>query len=426
MDERQTAFRVLLRVEREKAYSNLALDAELKHSANGAPTAFVTALVYGALERQITLDFVLQQYLRQPLRKLRPEVRVILRMGVLQLYFMDKIPASAAVNESVKLVKKNGCSYASGLVNSVLRKISETPLTYPKTGDLVSDWSIRYACPKALVEHFIKDYGESDAQGILSASLSGAPTVLRVNTLKTTAKDLQNRLQTEGIETIPGALENVLIVQKGGALEQLSSYQEGLFHVQDTASMLCVQALALQPGQTLLDMCAAPGGKSFTAAQIMQNQGRIMAFDLHEHRVRLISDGAKRLGISIIDAQTQDAAVFHAALEKTADRVLCDVPCSGLGVLRRKPEIRLRELTFIDNLTDIQYNILVHASKYLRMDGVLVYSTCTLSRAENEGVCDRFLRENPAYQKDGDYKTLLPHKDGTDGFFIARLRRIEP
>lgn len=426
MDERQTAFRVLLRVEREKAYSNLALDAELKRSANGAPTAFVTALVYGALERQITLDFVLQQYLRQPLRKLRPEVRVILRMGVLQLYFMDKIPASAAVNESVKLVKKNGCAYAAGLVNSVLRKISETPLTYPKTGDLVSDWSIRYACPKALVEHFIKDYGESDAQGILSASLSGAPTVLRVNTLKTTAKDLQNRLQTEGIETIPGALENVLIVQKGGALEQLSSYQEGLFHVQDTASALCVQALALQPGQTLLDMCAAPGGKSFTAAQIMQNQGRIMAFDLHEHRVQLISDGAKRLGISIIDAQTQDAAVFHAALEKTADRVLCDVPCSGLGVLRRKPEIRLRELTFIDNLTDIQYNILVHASKYLRMDGVLVYSTCTLSRAENEGVCDRFLRENPAYQKDGDYKTLLPHKDGTDGFFIARLRRIEP
>ena len=426
MDERQTAFRVLLRVEREKAYSNLALDAELKRSANGAPTAFVTALVYGALERQITLDFVLQQYLRQPLRKLRPEVRVILRMGVLQLYFMDKIPASAAVNESVKLVKKNGCAYAAGLVNSVLRKISETPLTYPKTGDLVSDWSIRYACPKALVEHFIKDYGESDAQGILSASLSGAPTVLRVNTLKTTAKDLQNRLQTEGIETIPGALENVLIVQKGGALEQLSSYQEGLFHVQDTASMLCVQALELQPGQTLLDMCAAPGGKSFTAAEIMQNRGKILAFDLHEHRVRLIADGAKRLGISIIDAQTQDAAVFHAALEKTADRVLCDVPCSGLGVLRRKPEIRLRELTFIDNLTDIQYNILVHASKYLRMDGVLVYSTCTLSRAENEGVCDRFLRENPMYQKDGDYKTLLPHKDGTDGFFIARLRRIEP
>lgn len=426
MDGRQTAFRVLLRVEREKAYSNLALDAELKRSANGAPTAFVTALVYGALERQITLDFVLQQCLRQPLRKLRPEVRVILRMGVLQLYFMDKVPASAAVNESVKLVKKNGCAYAAGLVNSVLRKISETPLTYPETGDLVSDWSIRYACPKALVEHFIKDYGKADAKGILTASLGGAPTVLHVNTLKTTAKDLQSRLQTEGIETSPGTLVNTLTVQKGGALEQLPSYRDGLFHVQDTASTFCVQALELQPGQTLLDMCAAPGGKSFTAAEIMQNQGRILAFDLHEHRVRLIADGAKRLGISIIDAQPQDASVFHAELLKTADRVLCDVPCSGLGVLRRKPEIRLRVLTFIDNLTEIQYNILVHASKYLRMDGILVYSTCTLSRAENEGVCDRFLRENPMYQKDGDYKTLLPHKDGTDGFFIARLRRIEP
>lgn len=426
MDGRQTAFRVLLRVERENAYSNLALDAELKRSANGAPAAFVTALVYGVLERQITLDFVLQQYLLKPLRKLRPEVRVVLRMGVLQLYFMDKVPASAAVNESVKLVKKNGCAYASGLVNSVLRKISETPLTYPETGDLVSDWSIRYACPKALVERLVKEYGAADTQSFLAASLGGAPTVLRVNTLKTTAKALQSRLQSEGIETSAGTLENTLVVQSGGAIEQLSSYREGLFHVQDTASMLCVQALGLQPGQTLLDMCAAPGGKSFTAAQIMQNQGSIMAFDLHKHRVQLISDGAKRLGISIIDAQAQDAAVFHAALEKTADRVLCDVPCSGLGVLRRKPEIRLRELTFIDNLTDIQYNILVHASKYLRMGGLLVYSTCTLNRAENEGVCDRFLRENPAYQKDGDYKTLLPHKDGTDGFFIARLRRIEP
>lgn len=426
MDGRQTAFRVLLRVERENAYSNLALDAELKRSANGASTAFVTALVYGVLERQITLDFVLQQYLLKPLRKLRPEVRVILRMGVLQLYFMDKVPASAAVNESVKLVKKNGCAYASGLVNSVLRKISETPLTYPETGDLVSDWSIRYACPKALVERLVKEYGAADTQSFLAASLGGAPTVLRVNTLKTTAKALQSRLQSEGIETSAGNLENTLVVQSGGAIEQLSSYREGLFHVQDTASALCVQALGLQPGQTLLDMCAAPGGKSFTAAQIMQNQGSIMAFDLHKHRVQLISDGAKRLGISIIDAQAQDAAVFHAALEKTADRVLCDVPCSGLGVLRRKPEIRLRELTFIDNLTEIQYNILVHASKYLRMGGILVYSTCTLSRAENEGVCDRFLRENPMYQKDGDYKTLLPHKDGTDGFFIARLRRIEP
>ena len=426
MDGRQTAFRVLLRVERENAYSNLALDAELKRSANGAPTAFVTALVYGVLERQITLDFVLQQYLLKPLRKLRPEVRVILRMGVLQLYFMDKVPASAAVNESVKLVKKNGCAYASGLVNSVLRKISETTLTYPETGDLVSDWNIRYACPKALVERLVKEYGAADTQSFLAASLGGAPTVLRVNTLKTTAKALQSRLQSEGIETSAGTLENTLVVQSGGAIELLSSYREGLFHVQDTASALCVQALGLQPGQTLLDMCAAPGGKSFTAAQIMQNQGRIMAFDLHDHRVRLISDGAKRLGISIIDAQAQDAAVFHAALEKTADRVLCDVPCSGLGVLRRKPEIRLRELTFIDNLTEIQYNILVHASKYLRMGGILVYSTCTLSRAENEGVCDRFLRENPMYQKDGDYKTLLPHKDGTDGFFIARLRRIEP
>ncbi len=426
MDERQTAFRVLLRIEREKAYSNLALDAELKRAADGTPAAFVTALVYGVLERQLTLDYALQRFLQKPFRKLRPEVRVALRMGAEQLYFMDKVPASAAVNESVKLVKKNGCAYAAGLVNSVLRRASETPLTYPDTGDRAADWSIRYACPKPLVALFLKEYGPEDTEGILAASLGGAPTVLRVNTLRTTAQDLQHRLQDEGVETVLGPLEHTLTVQKGRALEQLPAYRDGLFHVQDTASALCVQALDLQAGLTLLDMCAAPGGKSFTAAEQMQNQGKILAFDLHAQRVRLIQEGAGRLGISILDAHPLDASVFHAELADTADRVLCDVPCSGLGVLRRKPEIRMRELTFIDNLSEVQYNILVHASKYLHVGGLLVYSTCTLNRAENEGVCDRFLQAHPAFRKDGDYRTLLPHKDGTDGFFIARLRRIQP
>ncbi len=424
MTERQIAFQVLVRVEREKAYSNLALDAALKRTPPACAKSFVTALVYGVLERQITLDTLLAAFLRQPIKRLRPEVLIALRLGAYQIYFMDKVPQSAAVNESVRLVRKNGCAFAAGLVNSVLRRLCETPLAYPETGDLIYDWSVRYSCPKPLVAHFLREYGEADTQSFLAASFGGAPVVLRVNTLKTDAAALMDRLAQEGVQTDLGALPDTLTVRKGNISEELCAYQEGLFHVQDTASGMCVQALDLSPGMTLLDLCAAPGGKSFTAAELMQNRGEILAFDLHPHRVQLMESGARRLGITMINAKPQDATIARPELFGRADRVLCDVPCSGLGVLRRKPEIRFRALTLIDNLCEIQYNILVHASKYLRRGGLLVYSTCTLSHAENEDVCDRFLRAHPDFQQEGAYRTLMPHKDGTDGFFIARLRSV--
>lgn len=424
MNDRQTAFRVLNRIERNNAYSNLALDAELRQNQGETVSApFVTALVYGVLERKITLDYILSAFLTKPIKKLRPEVLTALRMGVYQLQFMDKVPISAAVNESVKLVKNNGCAYAAGLVNSVLRKVANAVVIYPDKTDFIKYLSIRYSCPTSLVQHYIKDYGEENAEGILSSSLGAVPTVLRVNTLKTDAAHLKTALAEEGFPAELGQTENTLVIKNGGAIEQSKAYQNGLFHVQDTASALCVQALDAKPGQRVIDVCAAPGGKTFTLAQMMENQGEILAFDLHAHRVRLIETGAARLGLSIVKASVQDASVFVPTLENTADRVLCDVPCSGLGTIRRKPEIRYKDLAFIDNLTHLQYNILVHASKYLKSGGVLVYSTCTLNRAENDAVCDRFLQENPDFEKLEAYITLLPHKDGTDGFFFARLGR---
>ncbi len=424
MNDRQTAFCVLNRIERNRAYSNLALDAELRQNQGETVFApFVTALVYGVLERKITLDYILSAFLTKPLKKLRPEVLTALRMGAYQLHFMDKVPTSAAVNESVKLVKNNGCAYAAGLVNSVLRKVANTEVVYPDKTDFVRYLSIRYSCPNALVQHYINDYGEKNAEGILSSSLGAVPTVLRVNTLKTDVAHLQDALTEEGFCTEIGKTENTLTVTGGGAIEQSVAYQNGLFHVQDTASALCVQALQVQSGQKVIDVCAAPGGKTFTLAQMMNNQGEILSFDLHAHRVRLIETGAARLGLSIVKARVQDASVFAPTLENTADRVLCDVPCSGLGTIRRKPEIRYKDLEFIDNLTQLQYNILVNASKYLKSGGVLVYSTCTLNRAENDAICDRFLQENPDFEKLEAYTTLLPHKDGTDGFFFARLGR---
>lgn len=423
MNERQTAFQVLNRIERGNAYSNLVLDAQLKQSDGIESTAFVTALVYGVTERKITLDYILSAFLRQPIQKLRPEVLTVLRMGVYQLKYMDKVPASAAVNESVKLVKKNGCAYAAGLVNSVLRKIAASEITYPDKSDFVKYLSIRYSCPPSLVSHYIHDYGEENAEGILSSSVGAVETILRVNTLKTDTEHLREILRAQGFETELGMLKNTLTVKSGGAISACKAYTDGLFHVQDYASAYCVEALDLHPNQILADVCAAPGGKTFTAAQILENRGKIYAFDLYPQRVHLITDGAKRLGISILDAVPHDAAEPNPKLFGIADRVLCDVPCSGLGTIRRKPEIRYKDLAFVDNLTELQYNILINASKILRQGGILVYSTCTLNRAENDAVCDRFLKEHPDFERLGDYRTLLPHKDGTDGFFFARFSR---
>mgnify|MGYP002508106523 CR=1 FL=1 len=425
MNERQTAFQILNRIERGNAYSNLVLDAQLKQSGSADGSAFITALVYGVTERKITLDYILASFLRQPIKKLRPEVLTVLRMGVYQLKYMDKIPESAAVNESVKLVKKNGCAYAAGLVNSVLRKAAASETAYPEKSDFIKYLSIRYSCPPSLVSHYIHDYGEENAEGILSSSVGAAPTVLRVNTLKTDTAHLQETLEMQGFVTECGMLENTLVVKSGGAISACKAYADGLFHVQDFASAYCVQALDLQPGHIFADVCAAPGGKTFTAAQMMQNQGKIYAFDLYPQRVNLIADGARRLGISILETSVHDAAEAFTELQGKADRVLCDVPCSGLGTIRRKPEIRYKDLSFVDNLTELQYNILINASKILKPGGILVYSTCTLNRAENDAVCDRFLKEHPDFERICDYRTLLPHKDGTDGFFFARLRRKE-
>lgn len=424
MNDRQTAFRVLNRIEKNKAYSNLALDAQLRQNReNTVSSAFVTALVYGVLERKITLDYILSAFLKQPIKKLRTEVLTALRLGVYQIKFMDKVPVSAAVNESVKLVKTNGCAYASGLVNSVLRKVADSAVLYPEKTDFLQYLSVRYSCPTALVQHYIDDYGAENAEGILMSSIGPVPTVLRVNTLKTNETDLKEILAAEGIASAIGQTEHTLVLTDGGAIEQCNAYRDGLFHVQDTASALCVQALDVHPGQTVIDVCAAPGGKTFTVAERMENQGKIFAFDLYPQRVSLIESGAVRLGISIIEAAAQDASICIPSLQNCADRVLCDVPCSGLGTIRRKPEIRYKDMGFIDNLTLLQYNILVNASKYVKEGGVLVYSTCTLNRAENEAVCDRFLQENADFHKLEAYQTLLPHKDGTDGFFFARLGR---
>lgn len=418
MDDRFIAYKILNKIERDKAYSNIAVDAVLnQNEASSAP--FVCALVYGVLERKLTLDYYLSQVLTQPIKKLNPQVLTILRMGTYQIKYMDKVPVSAAVNESVKLSKKVKCAFASGLINSVLRKIASIEIKLPSTDNKIYDLSIAYSCPESLVNHFVNDYGYIKAEEILKASVGAVPVFLRVNTLKITANELAVLLEHEGVIVKSVGNGTTLEVVEGNAVFKTNAYKKGYFHAQDLASQECIANLVPEKNDVVFDMCAAPGGKSFTMAEMMENQGEIYSFDLYEHKIKLINDGAKRLGIDIINAQIGDASAYNANLPK-ADKILCDVPCAGLGVIRRKPEIKYKDFQFVDKLCELQYNILNNASLYLKDKGVLMYSTCSLSKKENEEVCKRFLEEHKEF-KNGGFVTLYPHEKHSDGFFFAKL-----
>ena len=431
---RQAAFEALLKVQRDSAYSNLAVDSILKENEHfdERDKAFVCNLVYGTLDRLILIDYNLGLYLNQPVRKLKPELHTILRLGAYQILFMDKVPSRAAVSESVNLAKVNKSAFAASLVNAVLRRVSDNGLRLPDGDENSPEYlAIKYSCPEWLMAMWIDAYGIENAVQLADKALEAPSVVARINTTKTTADDLIWKLAEDGVvaersEKFPEAL----ILRNTGAVEELLAYEEGLFHAQDFASQLCCKALEAQEGDVVFDLCSAPGGKTFTIAEMMNNTGCVRAFDIYQSRVDLIKNGAKRLGLDNVYTYLSDATIFNENYGK-ADRVLCDVPCSGLGIIRRKPEIRFKKFDDIDNLPDIQYHILCNAVRYLKDGGRLVYSTCTLNPKENQEVCDRFLAEHPDFEaaevlpgikryKEGEkYLTLMPHIHSTDGFFIA-------
>ncbi len=420
---RDCAYDVLQKMERDGAYSTVALRSYFNRTEMSAQDIqLATALVFGVTERKITLDYFLSKHLSQPIKKLKPQVLTILRIGAYQLLYMDKIPASAAVNEAVKGTKKYGCSYASGLVNAVLRKVAASGVVYPQTEDSVYDFSIRYSCPEWLVSHFISSYGLQNAQQILSASQGENHLYIRVNTLKTTVDGLIDMLLQAGIETERVAdLPNALILKNVGDLTRLQAFNDGLFFVQDYSSQLCCELLDAQEGDFLVDCCAAPGGKSFTSCCKMNGKGKVLSCDLHPFKTDMISENAKRLGISCLQTVCTDAVNLKNTV-KDADRVLCDVPCSGLGVIGRKPEIRYKDKAEIDLLPALQLKILTSCSEMVKPGGTLVYSTCTLNPAENEDVCSAFLQQNPSFEAVKEFLTVIP--DGSrDGFFVAKMIR---
>lgn len=440
---RKTAFKVLLKIEQDHAYSNLALNSEIKDSGlDSRDAAFVSALVYGVLERKLTLDYIISQYSKIRLKKIENRVLTILRMGVYQIVFMDKIPPGAAVNESVKLAKQNRLFSSAGFINGVLRSLVRANGKYSLPDinkDKLSYYCAAYSCPKEIISLWIDSYGEDKTVEILK-NLSGRPPVtVRVNTVKITKENLIKKLKEEGITAVScGEAENALILSSTGAIEKLDAYKNGYFHVQDLSSQLCCQALGAQKNMAVYDFCSAPGGKSFTLAQIMENRGVIKAFDLYEHKIKLINNGAKRLSLDIVKAEVRDA--LSAAPLKEADRVLCDVPCSGLGIMRRKPEIRYKDDPGFDTLPQLQYKILENCSKYVKTGGILVYSTCTLNPKENNENANKFLEEHENFQplkidfgdnikrnffEPENQLTLFPKKNGSDGFFISAFKRIK-
>ncbi len=421
INPRKLAVNILTKIQKDNAYSNLTLSAYFKENEISAEEkAFVTALVYGVLDRKITLDYVLSRFMKTPIKKTAPFTLNTLRTALYQIMYMDKVPESAAVNEAVKLIKKSSENRNQGFVNAVLREVLRQDNLLPEGNDIQS-LSVRYSAPVWLVETFLKDYGEQTTIALLEESLKKPPFTLKVNTLKTTTQKLKESLEKSGVTVCETEHTDALILLKGIDLLKNSDFKNGHFHIEDMASQKAISVLSPKKGERVLDICAAPGGKTFTMAEIMQNEGEIIACDLYEQRVSLIADGADRLGIDIIKPCVADATEYNEKLS-LFDAVLCDVPCSGLGVIRRKPDIKYNAAADFTELEAIQRKILRNAVKYLKKDGRILYSTCTLRKAENENMIKDFLAENKDYSLITE-QTLMPHINNTDGFYYALIEK---
>ncbi len=424
---RDAALLALSACRKEGAWSDGALKQAL-FGMERREAALASRLCYGVLQNRLLLDWWIDGFTNG---RLHPAVRDVLRLGVYQLCFMDRIPASAAICEAVEQTKRVANPQAARLVNGVLRSVQRAlPLKPP------DDPAVRYSHPQELVELLTAQYGTEKTARLLLSHNEAPETVIQCNTLKTDTPTLCAALDAAGVRyTLHPWLPDCLTISASGSLEQLTAFREGLFYVQDTAARLAALSAGLVPGLRVLDCCAAPGGKSFAAAVAMKNRGELVSCDIHPHKLSLIEAGAQRLGVRILRTQLQDASRPVGQWRERMDVVLADVPCSGLGVIRKKPDIRYKDLTQTAALPELQLAILECQSAYVKRGGVLLYSTCTILRRENEEVAQEFLRRHPEFRPEtvdfppgsgipnGAMTTLLPCDHGTDGFFICKFRR---
>ena len=431
---RDVALRALVACERQGAWSDGFLKKEIGNAGlDGRDAALATRLCFGVQQNRMLLDFWLSNLSKIPLAKMEPAVRSILRLGAYQILFLDRVPDHAAVNQAVEQARKNSRNPRSaGLVNGILRSLIRQKSELPQPPDL----STRYSHPQWLVEAFSRRLPPEEVEDLLRADNSEPPTCIQINTCKVETPVAVEALQQEGMTVSPHPwLPDCLLLQGTGNLEQSAAFQRGWFYVQDAAAKLAVLAADPRPGMEVLDACAAPGGKSFATAIAMDNQGRVISCDIHPHKQILLQRGAERLGLPIIQPEVLDGKDCKEDFLNRFDLVIADVPCSGLGIIRKKPDIRYKDPEPLAGLPKVQSAILENVSCYVRPGGVLLYATCTLLERENEEIVAAFLEKrkdftSEKFQLPGPFGlcadgmlTCWPHRHGTDGFFFAKLRR---
>ncbi len=434
---RDVALEVLMQIDSANAWSDGSLKRTIaKNQLDSREAALATRLSYGVVQNKMLLDYYISCYCTQKAEKLESVIRNILRIGGYQILFMDKIPHHAAVNEAVEMTRRANRPKAAGMVNAVLRKFVANWMNMPALPGATADYlSIRYSHPKWLVERMIDLLGAEEAECFLRLNNEVVPTTIQTNHLKTTPDALEKELRQAGAAVekhpwLPGCFE----VSATGDLESLPAFTEGRFMVQDAAARLVAVIAAPAQDAKVLDVCAAPGGKSFSLAIDMQDQGQIVSCDIHPHKLQLLEKSAQRLGIKSIRVAQADGREHHSAWQQTADLVVADVPCSGLGIIRKKPDIRYKKQKELAQLPEIQKAILENAATYVRPGGTLIYSTCTVLPEENEQVTEEFLAKHIDFALESftlplpigaskGHLTLWPQRYGTDGFYICRMRR---
>lgn len=432
---REVALKVLYAAHKEGAYINIELNKKMSEiKLSNVDKNLVTEICHGVLKYKITLDYIIRKNSSLRLNKIAAYVLNVLRMGVYQIKFMDKIPESAAVNESVSLARKYGGGKSAGFVNAVLRAVIRNEIEYPKNG--IEYLSVKYSYPLWLCQRFVDTYGFEFSKAFMEKSIERPKLSIRVNSLKISVDDFICESEKLGVKCKKSKHCSAgLYVSELGTLLESDLFKEGMFYVQDIASMLVCDILNPKEGDSVIDVCAAPGGKTTYIAEKMKNNGKVFAFDIYEHKIKLIEDNAKRLGINIIYPMVSDASKENLIFKDSCDLVLVDAPCSGLGIIAKKPDIKYNITEEgIKNLADISYDILNKSAGYVKKGGHLVFSLCTITKEESINNVMKFLNENKNFKlekidldgiENEGYVTLYPNVHNTDGFFAAKFIRID-
>lgn len=423
---RNTALNVLIEYEKQGVFPNLALKKHLRDIKSHKDKNFICALVYGVIEKRILLDYYISKISSVKIKKINVVVINILRLGLYQIMFLST-PSSAACNTSVELAKKNGQYKSSGFVNAILRKLSQNY----KSIEIPNDFSVKYSVDRSIVDILIASLGDKGTEDLLSYVYDNKSMYVSVNTLKITVDEFIELLTDKSISCEKTDFNGLVKITSSFDVESSEEYKKGYFHAISLPSFVAAKILEPAKDETILDMCSAPGGKLFTMSYMSRDLAKIKAFDMHEHKISNLANGCKRLSIKNAVPMLKNCCEYDDNLFESADKILCDVPCSGLGMIFKKPDIKYNSVDFED-LMRTQYEILGNSSKYLKRGGRLVYSTCTININENEKIIEKFLKDNPDYSIDynveiyngnfGQY-TFLPHIDNTDGFFITVLKR---